>query len=125
MEDKKYPIGGFAPGNYHNKCVSCGNIFTGDKRAFECEPCAIHSTRWIDHMIEVLQFFADKHELGKTGYDLLSEYQQMVYKKFLKSDEYKKLNEGPVIKLPYVATKDKDGKEIFAVLSDIKIKEHP
>lgn len=41
MEDKKYPIGGYAPGNYTCKCCICGNTFRGDKRAVQCEPCAI------------------------------------------------------------------------------------
>ena len=40
MEDKKYPIGGFAPGNYMCTCSTCGERFTGDKRAVQCEPCA-------------------------------------------------------------------------------------
>jgi hypothetical protein len=38
---KKYPIGGYAPGNYECKCCTCGNQFTGDKQAVQCEPCAI------------------------------------------------------------------------------------
>lgn len=37
----KYPIGGYAPGNYHCKCCTCGNMFNGDKRAVQCEPCAV------------------------------------------------------------------------------------
>lgn len=41
MNDKKYPIGGYAPGNYHCKCCDCGNGFIGDKRAVQCEPCAV------------------------------------------------------------------------------------
>ena len=41
-DHKQYPIGGFAPGNYwHKECVTCKRIFTGDKRAVQCEPCAI------------------------------------------------------------------------------------
>ena len=40
MEDKKYPVGGFAPGNYTCKCVSCKENFMGDKRAVQCENCA-------------------------------------------------------------------------------------
>lgn len=39
--ENKYPIGGYAPGNYHCKCCTCGNQFTGDKRAVQCEPCAV------------------------------------------------------------------------------------
>ena len=37
-----YPIGGFAPGQYWNKCAFCGETFMGDKRAWNCEPCAIN-----------------------------------------------------------------------------------
>jgi len=39
--EKKYPIGGYAPGNYHCKCCICGGQFAGDKRAVQCEPCAV------------------------------------------------------------------------------------
>lgn len=39
----KYPIGGYAPGYYMCKCVDCGNGFMGDKRAVQCEPCAINA----------------------------------------------------------------------------------
>lgn len=39
----KYPIGGFAPGWYSNKCASCGEEFMGDKLARQCEPCAINA----------------------------------------------------------------------------------
>lgn len=38
-----YPIGGFAPGYYSNKCSSCGEEFMGDKLARQCEPCAINA----------------------------------------------------------------------------------
>jgi hypothetical protein len=38
----KYPIGGFAPGNYFCKCQNCETEFTGDKRSVQCEPCAIN-----------------------------------------------------------------------------------
>jgi hypothetical protein len=37
----KYPIGGYAPGLYSCVCVSCKKEFMGDKRAVQCEPCAI------------------------------------------------------------------------------------
>ncbi|MEX0597433.1 MAG: hypothetical protein WD512_13140 [Candidatus Paceibacterota bacterium] len=39
----KYPIGGFAPGNYLGKCSTCKEDFMGDKRARQCEPCAINT----------------------------------------------------------------------------------
>ncbi len=34
-------VGGWAPGPYLGKCQNCGEEFNGDKRAFECLPCAI------------------------------------------------------------------------------------
>ena len=40
-EPKKYPIGGYAPGFYYCTCVTCKEKFQGDKRAVQCEPCAI------------------------------------------------------------------------------------
>jgi hypothetical protein len=44
-EPKQYPIGGYAPGFYSCKCVNCKIEFTGDKRAVQCEPCAIKTTK--------------------------------------------------------------------------------
>lgn len=43
-EIKKYPIGGYAPGFYGCICTTCKKEFTGDKRAVQCEPCAIKMT---------------------------------------------------------------------------------
>jgi hypothetical protein len=40
-EPKQYPIGGYAPGNYTCTCITCKERFFGDKRAVQCEPCAI------------------------------------------------------------------------------------
>jgi len=31
---------GFAEGDYYNKCYNCGEMFIGDKRAFNCSACA-------------------------------------------------------------------------------------
>ena len=45
MEETKYPIGGFAPGDYMCNCITCKNTFSGDKRAVQCEPCAIEMVR--------------------------------------------------------------------------------
>ena len=41
MEKNKYPIGGYAPGPYMCTCCKCKIEFFGDKRAVQCEPCAI------------------------------------------------------------------------------------
>jgi len=46
--EKKYPIGGYAPGNYHNRCGTCNRSFFGDKRAFQCEPCALEAKARFD-----------------------------------------------------------------------------
>lgn len=43
MEEKKYPIGGYAPGNYYRNCTTCNEKYQGDKRSFECEPCGTKS----------------------------------------------------------------------------------
>ncbi len=57
-------VRGWAPGSYTSKCGGCGREFEGDKRAYECLPCAVkgleetaaefHSAlreinRWNDH----------------------------------------------------------------------------
>ena len=44
-EEPKYPIGGYAPGYYGCTCVTCKTEFMGDKRAVQCEPCAIKMTK--------------------------------------------------------------------------------
>lgn len=48
MESKKYPIGGYAPGNYSCTCCKCGTKFSGDKRAVECEQCAVSAKEKFD-----------------------------------------------------------------------------
>lgn len=48
MEEKKYPIGGYAPGNYQCRCCDCGEVFIGDKRAVQCEPCAVAAKQMFD-----------------------------------------------------------------------------
>jgi len=43
---KQYPIGSYAPGNYTCKCITCNQQFMGDKRAVQCEPCAIEMVEY-------------------------------------------------------------------------------
>lgn len=38
-----WPQGGYAPGSYWCKCVSCNQQFTGDKRAYQCPDCIIQA----------------------------------------------------------------------------------
>lgn len=40
-----WPLGGYAPGGYMNKCFDCGESFDGDKRAIQCLPCAVKATK--------------------------------------------------------------------------------
>lgn len=42
MSKIKYPVLGYAPGNYQCKCSTCEEVFIGDKQAVQCEPCAIN-----------------------------------------------------------------------------------
>jgi hypothetical protein len=46
--EKKYPIGGYAPGNYYHKCATCNIQFQGDKMAVQCEMCAIRDKEAFD-----------------------------------------------------------------------------
>lgn len=47
--EPKYPIGGYAPGNYFCTCCICGDQFQGDKRAVQCEPCAVKEMSGINN----------------------------------------------------------------------------
>lgn len=50
LQEKKYPIGGYAPGNYQCHCSTCGGGFIGDKRAVQCEPCAVAAKERFDKL---------------------------------------------------------------------------
>ena len=39
----KYPILGYAPGNYMSTCKICQTGYMGDKYSVHCEPCAINT----------------------------------------------------------------------------------
>jgi hypothetical protein len=43
LREIKYPIGGYAPGDYSCKCGVCGDYFVGDKRAATCKACVLES----------------------------------------------------------------------------------
>jgi hypothetical protein len=40
-DELTYPIGLFAPGSYMCRCATCEQSFTRDKRAIQCETCAL------------------------------------------------------------------------------------
>jgi hypothetical protein len=69
-EPKQYPMGGFAPGNYwHKECVTCKKEFMGDKRAVQCESCAIELTKQ----------FTQKEPKQEKGLALLLKKQERMY----------------------------------------------
>ncbi|WP_024351053.1 hypothetical protein [Aurantimonas coralicida] len=37
----EFPLGGFSPGRYNVVCRSCARRFNGDKRSYQCLPCAV------------------------------------------------------------------------------------
>lgn len=42
--DPKWPVGGYAPGDYMGKCFVCkGDFINMDKRAMYCFPCAVEA----------------------------------------------------------------------------------
>lgn len=47
VETEKYPICGYAPGSYWCECVTCKKKFMGDKRAAQCEPCALEMVKMV------------------------------------------------------------------------------
>jgi len=67
---KQYPIGGYAPGYYDCTCTTCKTKFTGDKRAFQCEPCAIKTTQEHPKQVlkqETLEEAAEKHAVKEDA----------------------------------------------------------
>jgi hypothetical protein len=59
-EPKQYPIGGYAPGYYSCTCITCKKEFTGDKRAVQCEPCAIKMTETLEEAADIERIAMDK-----------------------------------------------------------------
>lgn len=66
--EKKYPIGGYAPGSYHCRCATCGGRFIGDKRAYQCEPCALDDKAKFDALSP-----AEQEELMKRNAEAINE----------------------------------------------------
>jgi hypothetical protein len=79
-ELKPWPLGGYAPGHYICECISCGNEFEGDKRAYQCLDCAAKSVnsalsrRSLDtadgvdsDSLRFLRQFADQYREGASG----------------------------------------------------------
>lgn len=62
--EKKYPIGGYAPGNYQCKCTTCERSFFGDKRAVQCEACAVVAKERFDALSPTEQEVLVKQNAG-------------------------------------------------------------
>ena len=76
---KKYPIGGYAPGNYKCNCTTCKTQFQGDKRAVQCEPCAVKMVEeQKQHLIDIMK---TDEELGL--------YEEAALEYFVKEDKHK------------------------------------
>jgi hypothetical protein len=102
MEEVKYPIGGFAPGDYMCKCVTCKEQFIGDKRAVQCEPCAIEMVRTkivesekggFEIERDYLQGFIDQFGDGPLGELNPNEWTALDFLEWLKLNKYKIIKE--------------------------------
>lgn len=67
--ENKYPIGGYAPGNYQCTCGRCGANFHGDKRAVECELCALISKELFEALSP-----AEQEEVVKKNIEAYNEF---------------------------------------------------
>jgi hypothetical protein len=73
-ENKKYPIGGYAPGFYTCNCITCKQQFMGDKRAVQCESCAIKTIE--ESKQETLEKVAENESEYLADYDDKEMYQK-------------------------------------------------
>lgn len=67
--ENEYPIGGYAPGNYLCKCTDCGKQFTGNKRAVQCEPCAVKQEEAFNALTA-----DEQHELLKRNAETIKRF---------------------------------------------------
>jgi hypothetical protein len=93
QEEPKYPIGGYAPGNYMCYCSTCKIEFQGDKRACQCESCAVAMTKE-ENSIEAKQ--RAKNYMSLKG--ALEPKQERMYSqedvRFMLSESFKASQEG-------------------------------
>ena len=76
-EPKQYPIGGYAPGNYINTCIDCKEYFLGDKKAVQCEACAV---------IEMVEDKAETDQILKEAKE--KALKQETFEEFIESQPY-------------------------------------
>lgn len=102
MSTDKYPIGGYAPGNYHHHCSACGQFFQGDKGAIQCEPCAIKDKEFYDALAP-----NQKERFDKLVGDIVKQFFEIQ----ALQQENKRLREALQNLVDLKAYKDKYGKD--------------
>jgi hypothetical protein len=98
-EKNEYPIGGFAPGNYwHKGCITCKHEFIGDKRAVQCETCAMvmvnvkiveTEKNGVEIEQDYLQGFIDQFGDGPLGELDPEKWTALDFLRWLKLNNYK------------------------------------
>lgn len=98
MEETKYPIGGFAPGNYMCECVTCKHDFLADKLAVQCETCAIEMVKTkievaenggIEIVQDYLPSFIDQFGDGPLGELNPDDWDALQFLRWLELNNYK------------------------------------
>jgi hypothetical protein len=98
MEEVKYTIGGFAPGNHIFRCITCEYSFFGDKTAVQCEKCAIEMVRTkivkseeggFEIEQDYLQGFIDQFGDGPLGELDPEKWTALDFLEWLKINKYK------------------------------------
>ena len=100
QEERKYPIGGYAPGNYTCNCVTCKQEFMGDKYARQCEPCAIKMFAQQETLEEAAERLAEEYRDVRINPSTKFQIQQLIIKgakwqaeRMYSEDEVRKLLE--------------------------------
>ena len=91
MEEIKYPIGGFAPGNYVCRCVDCKHDFDGDIKSFRCEFC---SNRTVEMLDDYLPGFIDQFGDGPLGELNPDDWDALQFLRWLKLNNFKIIKNG-------------------------------
>ena len=98
IEKTKYPIGGFAPGNHIFRCITCKYAFFGDKRAVQCEACAIEMVKTnitekenggVEILNDYLPGFIDQFGDGPLGELDPEEWGALDFLRWLEINNYK------------------------------------
>ena len=93
MEEMKYPIGGFAPGNHTCNCITCKHDFIGDIRAYRCETCSFEmvgtKNKDIEMVRDYLPGFIEQFGDGPLGELNPDDWDALEFLMWLKLNNYK------------------------------------